>query len=125
MNGYKTATVAEPAGQSAAPEKARAAAAAYAREVRASFGPRALGIRLYGSAARGDWSVDSDVDVLVLLDREEPDDMERLVKMAYRIGLTERRLLLQPVMLTAGEFQRLIDRERRFARDVVREGIAL
>jgi hypothetical protein len=44
--------------------------------------------------------------------------------MAYRVGLAERHLLLQPMMLAAAEFDRLVARERRFARHVLREGIA-
>ena len=96
----------------------------YARRVREHFGERVKTVWLYGSAARGDWTGDSDIDVLVLLDREEADDVEWLVATAYRMGLAERRLLLQPVMLTQAEFDRLAARERRFARDVLREGIA-
>ena len=97
----------------------------YARQVRDHFGDRVSEIRLYGSAARGDWTDESDIDVLVLLDSEKEGDMEWLIKEAYRIGLKERHLLLQPVMLAVGEFQRLMDRERRFARDVMSEGMAL
>ena len=96
----------------------------YARLVRAHFGERVRDIWLYGSAARGDWTEESDIDVLVLLHREEADDMEWLVTTAYRIGLAERHLLLQPVMLTTAEFDHLVARERRFACDILREGIA-
>ncbi len=96
----------------------------YADEVRAHFGERVRDIRLYGSAARGDWTEDSDIDVLVVLYAEEPGDMEWLVNTAYRMGLCERRLLLQPIMLTAEQFDDLVSRERSFAVDILREGIA-
>jgi predicted nucleotidyltransferase len=96
----------------------------YARLVREHFGERVRAIWLYGSAARGDWTVHSDVDVLVLLDREEAGEVEWLVATAYRIGLAERHLLLQPIMLTQAEFDNLIVRERRFACDILKEGIA-
>jgi predicted nucleotidyltransferase len=96
----------------------------YAGLVRGHFGSRVGKIWLYGSVTRGEWTEESDIDVLVLLDREEDGDMEWLVGTAYRIGLAERHLLLQPVMLTTVEFERLAARERRFARDVLREGIA-
>jgi predicted nucleotidyltransferase len=97
---------------------------AYAELVRKHFGDRTDRIWLYGSAARGDWTTDSDIDVLVLLRNEEEADMEWLVRTAYRIGLAQRHLLLQPVMLTTAEFDRLAARERRFAVEVLREGIA-
>lgn len=96
----------------------------YAGLVRKRFGERVTGVWLYGSAARGDWTDESDIDVLVLLSHEETGDMEWLIATAYRIGLAERHLLLQPVMITQKEFDHLVDRERRFARDVLREGIA-
>lgn len=96
----------------------------YAGLVREHFGERVGNIWLYGSAARGDWTDESDIDVLVLLHQEEADDMEWLVTTAYRIGLAERHLLLQPVMLTTAEFDHLVARERRFACDILREGIA-
>lgn len=96
----------------------------YARLVRAHFAERVKALWLYGSAARGDWTAESDIDVLVLLDREEAGDVEWLVATAYRIGLAERHLLLQPVMLTQAEFDSLAARERRFACDILREGIA-
>lgn len=96
----------------------------YARLVREHFDSRVTAIWLYGSAARGDWVLGSDIDVLVLLEGEQDHDMEWLVATAYRIGLAERHLLLQPVMLPKAEFDRLLARERRFALDIVREGIA-
>ena len=103
---------------------AREVAREYARLVREHFGERVRDIWLYGSAARGDWTEQSDIDVLVLLHREDDRDMEWLVKTAYRIGLAEHHLLLQPVMLTTAEFDHLAARERRFALDVLREGVA-
>jgi len=110
--------------KNATPKAVRNMVQKYARLVRGHFGERLARIWLYGSAARGDWTEESDVDVLVLLHREEDSDMEWLVSTAYRIGLTERHLLLQPVMLTKDEFDQLTIRERRFACDVLREGIA-
>jgi len=115
----------KPAATSSAKlEEVRALVRRYAALVREHFGQRVTAIWLYGSAARGDWTESSDIDVLVLLDREEASDMEWLVSTAYRIGLSECHLLLQPVMLTQAEFDHLVARERRFAGDILREGIA-
>ena len=119
-----TSASSSPSEERATLEAARALAREYARLVRGHFGDRVGNVWLYGSAARGDWTEESDIDVLVLLHREEEGDMEWLVGTAYRIGLMERHLLLQPVMLTTAEFDRLVARERRFACDVLREGIA-
>ncbi|MBN1675004.1 MAG: nucleotidyltransferase domain-containing protein [Kiritimatiellae bacterium] len=96
----------------------------YAERVREHFGDRVDRIWLYGSAARGDWTAQSDIDVLVILDEEQPGDLEWLVRVAYRVGLAERHLLLQPILLTTDAFEQLVAKERRFALDVLREGIA-
>ena len=103
----------------------QAVARRYADAVRKHFGERVESIRLYGSAARGEWSEDSDIDVLVLLDEVKPEDETWLVKTAYRMGLMENRLLLQPLFLSADDYSRLRTRERRLALDVEREGIVL
>jgi len=113
-----------PSGQPATLADARALFLRYAELVRGQFGNRVDAVWLYGSAARGDWHADSDIDVLVVLDREDTADVEWLVRTAYRIGLSERRLLLQPVVMSRAAFQHLEARERRFACDVLREGIA-
>jgi predicted nucleotidyltransferase len=110
------------AGERASLVQVHALVGEYAHLVRERFGKRVSAIWLYGSAARGDWTAESDIDVLVLLHNEEDGDMEWLVATAYRIGLAKRHLLLQPVMLTKAEFDRLAARERRFALDILREG---
>ncbi len=41
----------------------------YCRILRQHFGERLLGVLLFGSIARGDWTKDSDIDLLVVVDR--------------------------------------------------------
>ena len=96
----------------------------YAQQIRQHFGSRVRDVWLYGSAARGDWTSESDIDVLILLHDEEHGDVKWLVEKAYQLGLTENHLLLQPVLLTTAEFDHLAARERRFALDILKEGIA-
>ena len=57
-------------------DAARKIAVQYAEDVRGHFGDRLRGIRLYGSTARGDWTPESDIDVLVLLDGVTTQDSE-------------------------------------------------
>jgi len=97
----------------------------YAGDVRAHFGGRLDSVVLYGSAARGDWTPESDVDVLVLLDRVSPEDGEWLVDRAVALGLLGVGLLLQPLFMSVADFGRLKARERRFALEVEKEGVEL
>lgn len=106
-------------------ERARGVARQFAADVRLHFGARLKGMRLYGSAARGDWSSESDIDVLVLLDRVRPTDEDWLIHRASELGLRENGLLLQPLFMAESAFAELLARERLFAIEVQREGIDL
>jgi predicted nucleotidyltransferase len=104
---------------------ARELAARFAERVRSHFGTRLARVILYGSAARGEWTPESDIDVLVLLDRVMPEDGDWLSLQAVRLGLLDRGLLLQPLYMPEADFERLKARERAFALEVEREGIPL
>ena len=106
-------------------DEARLVAGKYAADVRRRFGDRVHAVRLYGSAARGDWSPESDIDVLVLLDRVSGEDSEWLVRQAVALGILGSGLLLQPLPMTVEQFAHLEARERRFAVEVNREGVEL
>jgi hypothetical protein len=106
-------------------EDARTVAARFAADIRREFGPRLRGIRLYGSAARGDWSPESDIDILVLLDHVSDDDGERIVNRAVALGVLGSGMLIQPIFMNEADFVQLRNRERLFALEVDREGVAL
>ncbi len=105
--------------------RVRRLARTFAQGVREHLGGRCRRVRLFGSAARGDWTDDSDVDVLVLLDEVRVEDRRWLSRCAYDIGLAESGILLQPIPMAERQFDELRSRERRFAQDVEREGIEL
>lgn len=109
---------------SAADQRQRVArlAEAYAGQVREHFGPRVHRIRLYGSAVRGDWTPESDIDVLVTLDDVSPEDADWLSAQAFHMGMVGTGLLLQPVFMAEKHFAHLLARERAFALAVEREG---
>ena len=106
-------------------ERARVVAREFAAEVRLHFGERLKAARLYGSAARGDWSAESDIDVLVLLDHVASEDEDWLIHRAFGLGLGKSGLLLQPLFMTESDFVELLTRERLFALEAQREGLDL
>jgi predicted nucleotidyltransferase len=97
----------------------------YAGECRDQLGVQLRAIRLFGSAARGDWGCESDIDVLVLLDHVSGPDTTWLIQRAFEIGVLENGIVLQPVIMTESSFAELRDRERLFAAEIDREGIDL
>jgi predicted nucleotidyltransferase len=106
-------------------EEARGVARAFAADARAHFGPRLRDLRLFGSAARGDWQETSDVDVLVLLDRVGIEDRDWISSRAAQRGVLSSGIPLSTVTLAEDDLRHLRQRERLFAREVDREGQAL
>ncbi|MBI2438659.1 MAG: nucleotidyltransferase domain-containing protein [Lentisphaerae bacterium] len=120
-----TTTIAETKIASGDLEPARGVARNFAAEARLHFGARLKAMRLYGSAARGDWSTESDIDVLVLLDRVESADGDWLSSRAVRLGVLDSGFILQPLFMSEADFNALMARERLFAREVRQNGIDL
>ena len=80
---------------------------------------------LYGSKARRDSDAESDIDVLIVLDR--PCDWQtefRVYDLCFDIGL-EHDVLVQPVIYSEAEYVADRTRATPFYRNVVEEGMEL
>lgn len=85
------------------------------------LGSRLRDVRLFGSYARGEFTDESDVDVLILLDRVEAADSDAIVATVLAAG----GIIISPLIFGEAELQRLRDREKLIAQDLDREGISL
>jgi predicted nucleotidyltransferase len=94
------------------------------KEVVQSFDPEA-DIILYGSRARGDWTDDSDWDLLVLLS-EEPDRERRnaIIDGVYEVEL-ETDQILHPFIRTKAFWESGLGRALPLRRNIDREGLPL
>jgi len=98
---------------------------AFLTGVRERFGPRVAAIRLFGSYARGEATVDSDVDCLVLLDRVDREDDRIITNLAADLIWQIGGVVVSPMTMSVGEFEAWKARERRTPLEIEREGIPL
>lgn len=92
------------------------------KEALAKVAPDAKAI-LYGSEARGDALVNSDIDIIVLLDKDRIslEDEMKIVEPLYDIEL-ETGILINPLFQTLKKWGKRIT---PFYENVMREGILL
>jgi len=95
------------------------------RVLRGRWGARVCEVRVFGSVARGDAGPDSDVDLLVVMDRLEPST-ERLdvLSAVTRVGI-DHGLLLEAHVYAAAEVERLHRLETALAAAWARDGVVV
>ena len=88
----------------------------------AMCGPRLVKLCLFGSRARGDHSLDSDIDVAAVI-----RGLDRREKMAVLDAVAEieleRATSMSVLVLSEASFAELLARERHLALDIESEGI--
>lgn len=96
----------------------------FAESVRGLLGRDLMGLRLFGSYARGEAGEDSDVDVLVLV---RTLDFARKREILDRAGdlWVETGLLVSPLVMAADQFETWRRQERPLVTAILREGSVL
>lgn len=105
-------------------EEVKAALSALKERMGALVGQDLVKLVLYGSRARGDAEPDSDVDVAIIvrgLDRAMKDRIFRAVA-EIEVDLL---VPLSTLVLSEADYHGLIERERRIALDIEKEGVPL
>ena len=98
-----------------------AALAALKKQLNTELGTSLRKLVLYGSRARGDNREDSDIDVAVIVDGMTREQKHTILEMVADIEL-EYLVPLSTLVMSAAEFDDLLKRERRIARDIEQEG---
>lgn len=88
----------------------------------ARLGERLERVALFGSYARGRVGEDSDIDVLVLIDRLIAHDRWIAAEEAAALMMRER-VVLSVLCLDVEEYRRQIERQKPLALDIQREGV--
>src|SRR3989304_10375832 len=92
----------------------------YCDEVVRRFNP--VCIILYGSRAKGTYTTESDVDIIVISNNFEQDFLSRIKSL---IDLNTTNLSIEPLGYTESEFEIMLESCRLTALDAVAEGVAL
>jgi len=93
--------------------------------LKSNLGNAVTDVVLFGSAARGDVTLDSDIDLLVLIEHEDGFRVRRkLHEIIYPISLASNTPITSIVM-TRKEFIAWIKSELSFAQEIVKEGLQL
>ena len=89
------------------------------------FNDKLSDVRLFGSYARGDYSDESDIDVMVILDmndNEVSNSLDGVCRIASELDL-EYNISLMPVLQSKNEYE-LRKQLYGFCRNVEREGVS-
>lgn len=93
-------------------------------EVQKICGPQGWELKLFGSRARKEGDENSDIDILVLLEKYDEHQKIQIWDAAY-FTFTETDIMISPLVLSFQKFEGLKKRERRIAKEIEKEGISL
>lgn len=102
----------------------RATLTRFVAEVRQLLGEALLDLRLYGSRARGEGHAESDLDVAVVVAEGGRAHRRAIIDLAFDLML-EHGPRIEPLVIEQSQLDELRRRERLFARELDRDGIAL
>ncbi len=101
----------------------RTALKKFVEEIKGLYGPRLVSVVLFGSRARGDAEIGSDIDTLVVLDRCDDfwAEHDRICEVAIRVS-AEHDIVISGFPAGAQEFEQ---DGSPFYRNVRREGVSV
>lgn len=92
--------------------------------IRKVFGNRLIAMKMFGSAVRDERWEESDIDILVLIDKLKWREKCRVWDESTNVNI-RCDTLISPLVMTQGEFEELRNRERRIALDIEKEGVEI
>ena len=96
----------------------------FATTLRERWGREILEIHLFGSKARGDAGPESDVDLLIVTERNDWKLKDEIGRVATKILLAEG-IYLSIKVLGKALYQRLVALEAPFIKNILREGVSV
>lgn len=89
-----------------------------------------LKVILFGSRARGKFDEDSDVDLIVVLDKEGiprtfHEKSENFLEISRLLRDLNKRIAMDLVVMTRAQWKRFVDMDSGFSREVQEKGLPL
>ncbi len=102
----------------------RAALDAFITELRGRFGHKLVRVVLFGSKARGDSDVESDLDVLILVKDGDWRFKDAVALVAFE-PMLEHGIVLSPLVVDLADYKWWQEHRAPIYRNIAREGIEL
>jgi predicted nucleotidyltransferase len=96
----------------------------YVRKAVMLYGDEVLSITLYGSQARGDASIESDIDLFIVVQKDTPALRQALVDLAWQIQF-EHDVVISDIIYSVEQFQQMQSRQFPYYQSIQRDGILL
>ncbi|MBN1101800.1 MAG: nucleotidyltransferase domain-containing protein [Deltaproteobacteria bacterium] len=106
------------------PPEVRAAIADYVRKISTDYPDEVLSVTLYGSQARGDGEIGSDIDLFVVVRELTSTLLESLEGLAWEVQFN-RGVVISDVIRSEGHFRQMRVNRFPYYRSLEREGILL
>ncbi|MBC7341482.1 MAG: nucleotidyltransferase domain-containing protein [Clostridia bacterium] len=92
--------------------------------LRKRLGPKVIETRLFGSVARGTFTPQSDIDILVIVQDNDKAYREVIIDLAVDINL-QYDVVISPIIMSVESFSRPLFQETYFYKSIQEEGISL
>ncbi|MBI5196597.1 MAG: nucleotidyltransferase domain-containing protein [Nitrospirae bacterium] len=96
----------------------------FAKQVRTALGQNLIDMEIFGSKVRGDFTGDSDIDILVVVKERTLDVMDKIGDITAELAL-EYDMPLSPVIFSKYEYQVNRNMSSPFVLSVEAEGVRL
>ncbi len=102
----------------------QAAVHEYVAQLRVALGEALIGLWLFGSKSRGDHSLESDIDLLIVLKDLQPEERWRIRRTAARCSL-EYDVLFNTHILDRARWEEEVRYKGTLWREIQRDGVSL
>lgn len=101
-----------------------AAVNAYLSRLVADYHSQVLSVTLYGSQARGDADIESDIDLFIVIEDKAPGLRQALIDLAWEIQF-ETNVVISDIIYSLSEFQQMQADRFPYYQNIEKEGVLL